>query len=360
MKKSPLFTVFILLFAITPVIPTVSSESPYSTQLEDVNVLALVGGGVGENFFDVKTTLESWNCTVDVVSQFSSVYSCSNRGTPTQITADVLISAFTSNESMFSDYDALFVPSGGWWSSASANPTITNFIYTAYENGLKVGSMCVGTGILGAANIVEGKKLCGHSNSQYLITEAGGTMIYLANVIVEENIITGGRGGGISGGGNDVAPFVEFSEIFIKEIFALSFFLNHSIEPVSDNPEYSHYIEVSTQTYPELDTLLSGENRSISRVKVVFYPANSRSTRFSVELDEVAENLFEGYIVVESSGKFILEIEIYTDRDEVEIISGFNSMTINYVIPGFSLQILIISSIGLILFLALLIKNRRI
>ena len=78
------------------------------------------------------------------------------------------------------------------------------------------------------------------------------------------------------------------------------------------------------------------------------------------ELDEIAEDLFEGYIEVESSGKFIPEIEIYTDRDEVEIISGFNSMGINYTIPGFSLLILIISSIGLVLCLSLLIKNRRI
>ena len=93
------------------------------TQAEDVNVIIIVSNGFGWSYFTAKDCFESWGATVTTVahSVFLEVPSCYNRD-PRPITADILLSDF--NISRISEYDCLFIPSGGTWVAMSGSQTV--------------------------------------------------------------------------------------------------------------------------------------------------------------------------------------------------------------------------------------------
>lgn len=315
-----------------------ASPKEIPSQIEEIRVLGLVATNFGWNFFDVKDQLEAWNVTVTVIAPTQTTFSCDNRGSPIPITADILLSDFEDAD--FANYDCLFVPSGAWWFSAANNPTITEFIKSAYEHGLIVSSMCVGSGILGAADIVEGKKLLCHGNSAYLISNAGGIRTSGINVTSDEKLVTGDTGGGLTGGGDAAAPYTQFSEFLIKESLGLTYLDQYSIEKVTNVPGSSHKISVITQTIHELDQILTGNERNILEVKVVFYPKSDRKSSFQIPLNKISENFFEGYINEEIDGRYKVKIEIYTDFEDLEIDIVDNTLWIN-TIPGYPLWIIV-------------------
>ncbi len=356
-KKLNLFILSILISVITSsfYLPTVKSSDlsvDIPTELEDINVLTLVANNVGDNFLDVRDTLEGWNCTVTTIGRSASVLTHGG----TVVSVDLQMEDFNLDEDL-ADYDVFFIPSGAWWQGITLNTIYTDFIYNIYEHelGILVGSMCIGCAILGGADIVEGKKILVHGSGAIYITNAGGIYTYGLNVLSDERILTGATGSGVNGHEN--APYQEFSQTIVKEVLGLSYLDNYTIEEVDDVPGSTHKITVCTQTQHELDTLLTGVERNISEVEVVFYPSNDRKDVVELSLDEVAENTFEGFINEEVDGKYKVKIEIYNDIDECEIITIDNGMRINS-IPGFSIWAISLSSLLAIGVLLLLTRNR--
>ncbi len=332
------------------------STTDLPSQLEDINVLALVGSNVGDNFLDVRDTLESWNCTVTTIGRSSPIFTHGG----TSVNVDLSVNDFNVAEEI-SNYDFLFVPSGAWWAGVIIDTTLTEFIHDVYEQDILVGSMCVGCGILGAADIVGGKKLLCHPNSAPRIVEKGGTYVSTdvtgIFIISDEQIITGATGSGVNGHEN--APYQEFSQTLIKEILGLSYLKNYTIEKVDNVEGSTHKITVNTQTLYELDHLLTGNERNITNVDVVFHPKNDRYDEITVELDEIAENSFEGYVTEEVDGRYTVKIEIQNDVDEVEIATIDYSMWVN-TIPGYSVGIMIITGVGIVgLIIALTMRKFR-
>ncbi|WP_371804296.1 DJ-1/PfpI family protein [Candidatus Lokiarchaeum ossiferum] len=186
-------------------------------QLGDVNILMLVHNSVGRNALDVKKVLESWNCTVTTVGVLlTNKKVCDNRGETVYIDTDLKIAEV--NSTILATYDCLFIPSGAYWNEVSQTEEITSFIEKAYNEGLIISSMCVGTGILGkAGDIVSGSKFICHPNSGQLLLDSGG-IIEKADVLRDGQFLTGGTGGGWRQGGNVKAPYYEFSAALVHNI----------------------------------------------------------------------------------------------------------------------------------------------
>jgi len=323
------------------------------TELEDINVLTLVASNVGDNFLDVRDTLEGWNCTVTTIGRSPSVLTHGG----TVVSVDLQAEDFDFDEDL-PNYDLFFVPSGAWWQSIANNFIYTDFIREVYEHDsqILVGSMCIGSAILGSAKIVEGKKILVHGLGAFYIMDEGGIFITGLNVLSDERILTGATGSGVNGHEN--APYQEFSQTVVKEVLGLSYLDNYTIEEVDNVILGTHKITVNTQTQYELDNLLTGVERNISEVEVVFYPSNDRKDIIELSLDEVAENTYEGYIDEEVDGKYTVKVEIYNNIDECEIVTIDYGMRINS-IPGFS--ILIISLTGVFAIgILLLITGKKI
>ncbi len=354
-KTTFVFSLIMVLsvFTCIPLIESADNTVDIPTELEDINVLALVATSVGDNFLDVRDTLEGWNCTVTTISLTSPLI-LTHGGTTVNV--DLQLNEFDIAEDL-SNYDFFFVPSGAWWTAISNNPTYLTFIKEVYnsDTGILVGSMCVGCGILGAADIVDGIKLLCHTNSDSLITNAGGLYTSGLNVLFDERILTGATGSGVNGHEN--APYEEFSQTIIKEVLGLSYLDNYTIEEVDNVSGFTHKMTVHTQTQYELDHLLTGNERNISEVEVVFYPINDRKDTIELSLDEVAENTFEGYIPEEVDGKYIVKVEIYNDLEECEIITIDSGMRINS-IPGYSIWIIASTGISIVGILLLITRKR--
>jgi hypothetical protein len=170
-----------------------------------------------------------------------------------------------------------------------------------------------------------------------MITNAGGIYTSGLNVLFDERILTGATGSGVNGHEN--APYQEYSQTIVKEVLGLSYLKNYTIEEVDTVPGSTHKITVHIQTQYELDNLLTGVERNISEVEVVFYPSNDRKDIIELSLDEIAEKTFEGYIDEEVDGKYTVKVEIYNDVDECEIVTIDTGMRINS-IPGFPIWII--------------------
>ena len=147
------------------------------TQAEDVNVIIIVSNGFGWSYFTAKECFESWGATVTTVahSVFLEVDSCYNRD-PRPITADILLSDF--NISRISDYDCLFIPSGGTWVAMSGSQTVLDFISAGYDAGLVVSTVCIGSVVVGRANeIVAGSKVVSYPQSNSIMRDAGAVVV---------------------------------------------------------------------------------------------------------------------------------------------------------------------------------------
>lgn len=186
--------------------PEYNADSNFS----EIEILLFAAQGVGNNYFDVRNTLLSWNVSVTTVGPSETVYSCNNRGNSQRIECDLDFREFTLED--FEQYDAVFIPSGGYWSTWTGHSILCQFLLNASSVGLLISSMCVGTTILaGPDGLIEDKYVVGHNNGGTNLRNAGAIQVFNSkNTVIDGNIITGGLGGGFTGGGHSRAPYTIF------------------------------------------------------------------------------------------------------------------------------------------------------
>jgi putative intracellular protease/amidase len=171
-------------------------------------VMILAANSVGDTYFPAKRYFEFWGWKVTTAGLTPSVTSCFNTN-PRPVLVDIVISEVNNNT--LSEYDCLFIPSGGHWSNLLGDPTTLTLISDAYNMGLIVSSLCVGIRVLAAADIVNGVRIAYDSNSATQVTAAGGIIVD-ARVVTDQRIVTGTTGGGFTGGGASLAPTLEVCE----------------------------------------------------------------------------------------------------------------------------------------------------
>jgi hypothetical protein len=298
-----------------PVAPATATQG-----VDDVHVLILVSDDFGWGYFDANACFQAWGMPVTTAAYGSELNldSCHNRP-PRPIVADVLLSSIGAAQ--LSQYDILFLPPGPNWAVLVASPDALNFISTAYQQGLVVAAVCIANRVLAGANrIVEGVKVAADAQSDAAMVVAGATIVHGVQVVADRRIITGGAGGGPTGGGVDVAPIAEACAAAVKAALERSFVLSVGIIPSAGTPEAVFTIRMEI-TNPAAG--LSGFNTThITGVTARIYPqADSSCWAASIQLqDPEADGIYSGSCSGLPVGQYQVVIEIEDDAEVLEVV----------------------------------------
>ena len=155
-------------------------------------VMILAANGVGDTYFPAKNKFESWGWSVTTAGLTSSVTSCPNTN-PRPVPVNILISEVNNNT--ISEYECVFIPSGGHWLELLSDVENIDLISDAYNLGLILSSLWVGIRVLATANKVNGISIAYDINSASEVLAAGGIKVNQI-VVSHRRIVTGGTGGG--------------------------------------------------------------------------------------------------------------------------------------------------------------------
>lgn len=307
-------------------VPTVDAQ-----EVSDIKVLMLICDGFGWNYFDAKEILESWgvNVTTIAYSFDTDVPSCYNKA-PRGTTADLLLNSVEFD--IVTQFDALYVPSGGQWTSLIASSTVRNFISYAHEQGLIIGTTCIGNRVIAEANaILNGTNAVyyNHASTASHMIDAGATLRYGFDVVSDNRIVTGESGGGISGGGYLYAPTSEICAAMIREALGYSYVEQANVLPLTGKSGTSFNISAEIT---DLDSELSGlpiNDINITEVHARIFTKENRTLVDTVELtdanaDMVYTGLFNGTI----DGEYIIDIEVEDTNSTLEVEKESASFTV--------------------------------
>lgn len=288
-----------------------------SSLLNDYKVIMFIANGVGNGYYIIKDQLEFWGCNVTIAGLSEVIQSCSNRGESKSITSDVVISTIDNEEIL--EYDCIFIPSGGHWGTLVIQNNVLDLISTAYDQGKLVSSFCVGTAVLAAANVINKTKVASHENANALILQAGGIIVPPgdARVVSDNRVITGGRGGGLQGGGYLTAPNYELCVALARELLGYSYSLSTTITSKESDSETNITIEVETTNLPKL----SLNTTNISRVTAYIYLQEEESSLVKTVnlLDKNGDNIYSSVITGLQNGDYSVDILVKDTGEGLEI-----------------------------------------
>ncbi|MFX1517211.1 MAG: DJ-1/PfpI family protein [Promethearchaeota archaeon] len=314
--------------------PTKTSVTSSNTFLDEYNIIILVADGVGNCYYVIEEYLEGFGANITTVGLYKTIRTCNNKGEAKYLTANITISEI--NE--ITDYDAIVVPSGGYWGSMMRQTQVKDLISHAYKEGLIIASFCVGTVILAVADILDGINVLSHENVNEDVIESGANIITDATTISDSRIITADKGGGLAGGGYNAAPIYEFCLAIAKALLGYSYIKNTDVQSLGEG-KYS--IDVETQTpnlpiddyNPEID-VISASSYDISK---------EESYGETIILTEDEENIYTGELEIQEDGKYTLNLEVKDTVGNLEIIRDISTITIGNPVPAWEFLILLLS-----------------
>jgi putative intracellular protease/amidase len=302
-------------------------------QFSDVDVLIIVSPGFGWSYFSITDYFESWGASVTTIALSTSytVDACFNKP-PRQISADILFSEFLL--ASLSNYDCVIVPSGGNWPTLSGSQSVLNLLSTAHEEGLVVATLCIGNVVVARANgIVAGCKVASFGMANPFMREAGAIPEPGFNVVYDNGIITGAAGGGLGGGGYEVAPIYEVCATVIRAVRSSSCVASVSLDPQSGGPETEFSLSVDTR---DPGGALAGINSTdIISVTAFIHPIQNATEVIStvslsdMDHDETYSGSFSGI----ASGSFSISIEVSDSDGILEVIRDIANFTITASFP---------------------------
>jgi putative intracellular protease/amidase len=192
-------------FSLMSACKRITMDESVSGEGEGVHALLLVSENYGLNYFLMRDVFDQFGWKVTHTGVLESITACP----PVHeqlgihpIIPDVPLSAIDN----LNEYDCLIIPpgSGNYYPVPNAfgdlleNPEALSLIKRAVEEGLTVFTICSGSRVLAAADVLRGKKMVGSPRfvDEY---EAAGA-IYLGNErndsppVIDGNIVTGARG----------------------------------------------------------------------------------------------------------------------------------------------------------------------
>jgi putative intracellular protease/amidase len=149
-SKSLFLGLIVSIITFSHCVSPISSEMTSDTILNGFNVMIIVANSVGNCYYDIEEYLENFGANVATVGGTKTVMTCGNKGENRLLTANLTISEINN----ITEYDAIVVPSGGYWGAMINQKPLLDLLSEAYEEGLIIASFCVGTAILGAAGII--------------------------------------------------------------------------------------------------------------------------------------------------------------------------------------------------------------
>jgi len=315
MKNKVLLGVFIVLLIGAVIIQT---PEAVLTEPEDVSILVLLGYGFGWSYFEFLEVVQEWGCDVTITGNTSHIQSCLNR-------VDVSVDADILNREDLSQFDVLFVPSGGHWQDLIDTESALNLIQMAYEEGLIVSGICIGVTPVAASNITEGKFVTGHNYCYPYVSDSGGMMLPFMRVVSDGHLITGDNGGGPPTG-FETAPHYDLCVAIMKELFGYSYFESISIRSVLENDDTVYYFNVTTSGSIHLfDDVTTAD---IAEVTALLHTADNDTVIAEVNLsDPESDSIFTGNVTGLQEDDYIVDLQIQDANISVEVVRDALSFT---------------------------------
>jgi len=356
LKAISLVSLIILVVIISnPVlVPSVNGQD-----VSDIKVLMLISDYFGWNYFDAKEIFESWGVNVTTITSSldTNVPSCLNRP-PRGTTADLLLSQVENN--IVNQFDVLFIPAGGQWQSLVQSTRALEFIEYAHDNGKIVAAICIGNTVLSHANnVVNGSSVVSYPYTNLEMTIAGATIRTGYCAVTDNGFITGGTGGGPTGGGYEVTPTRELCIAVAREVLGYSYCKSATISPQSGiiHTNFTIAAEI-TDLDAELDSI-TVVNCNISTVTAQIYTKSDRTLIDTVELiNENDDGVYSGEFMALSNGEYIIDIEIEDTNHTLEVERETASFSVG---AGFTIEPLILGmiAIGAVIAVAVIILVKR-
>jgi len=322
----------ILVFAILGVLLFLPSQpvEAEETNLSEIGVLFLVADGFGWDYFDLRNQFEYWGVNVTTVSGGLSyeVDSCYNKE-PRPIVADLIITEVNTNR-LGVDFDAVVVPAGGHWASLIATNMPLQLIASAYDQGSVAAAVCIGNRVLARAlnmseTFVDGTKVASYVGSNIYMQAAGATVVSGARVVSDNRVVTGGSGGGVTGGGNEEAPAYETCLEIVRAIAGQSHLCGFRLEAASD--AYTVFT-VTVNTTELYDPLLTSTNMSEAEaISVTAYEVRNDTPATTEILTETSiEGVYSGGIQLPRQGRYTFSVEIRNSLDCYVVLRNVDSI----------------------------------
>jgi len=311
-------------------------RSKFNRVLDGYNVLVFAADGVGNSYFVIKNEMEALGATVTTIGLSRFHTSCSNVEDPVLIETSTTIKDF--DIVTIKDYEALIIPSGGYWFSMLIQDTLMEFIEFAYENDLLIASLCIGMIILSGTSIVEGVRMVAHDIATTYLQEAGADMEYYARVVYDHGIVSGGIGGGLDGGRYLSAPHKDLCLTLARRILNYSYMSTADL--VKEGSNYS--IILGMNDVEEV----TNENSNISKVETKIYDTNNTLVN-TIDL-RLEDSSYKGEITGLENGKYTIRIVVKTTDEIIEISRDLLSITIGNTISGYEFLPSFLSLLALI------------
>lgn len=337
-------------------------------EISDVKVLMLVTEAFGWNYFDAKDILESWGVNVTTAANALDVdvASCYNKP-PRGTTADFLLSAVDND--IVTQFDALFIPSGGHWQSLIGSSRVLNFISYAHEHGVLIATTCIGNRVVAESNeIVNSTSVVNYGyTTAYMIAAGAEIRDNRYDVVVDNGIITGDSGGGIGGDGYLSAPTSEICQAIISETLGYSYVEQAQVLPLVGESGTVFNISADIADLDSELGSLSTLDINITDVQARIFTKENRTLINIIELTDLDVNgKYEGSFNGAIDGEYVIDIEVEDTNSTLVIERETASFTVGEV-PTTSgstdlpLDPLLIGSIGaggLIVVIVIMLKKR--
>ena len=320
--------VVVAVFSGPVIIPTAEGQG-----ISDVKVLMIVADAFGWNYFDAKEILESWGVNVTTVAHAldTDVASCYNkpvRGT----TADFLLSEVEND--IVTQFDALFIPSGGHWANLIASTRVLDFISYAHEHGVLIATTCIGNRVLAESNgIVNGSSVVNYYTSAIYMSVAGAEVRdNKYDVVIDNGFITGDSGGGTSGGGYLMAPTSEICASIVLETLGYSHVEQAEVTPLIGESGTTFNISADvTELETELSSL-STVDINITEVIARIFTKENRTLVDTIELTDLDSDMtYEGSFTGTINDDYVIDFEVEDTNSTLEIERELASFTVGEV-----------------------------
>jgi putative intracellular protease/amidase len=289
-------------------------------EVSDLKALILIADYFGWNYFDVEELLESWGVNVTTIANSLDVDvpSCLNRP-PRGTTVDLLLNQV--EDDIIEQFDILFIPAGGQWNSLIQSTRARDFIANAHENGVIIAAICIGNRVLAKVNdIVSGSSVVSYSMSNPDMTSAGATIRSGYRTIIDNGFVTGGTGGGPTGGGNEIAPTEEVCIAAVREAMGYSFSSQPIILPQAGAAGTNFTISAEITDLDDEPVSLSSGNQNISTVTARIFSQNDRTLIDTVALsDDDSDGVYSGEYTGTTNGQYVIDIEVEDTNGTLEV-----------------------------------------
>jgi len=362
--KAKAFTLISLIVIITIIAGPTLMPAADAQDVSDVKVLMIITEAFGWNYFDAKSILESWGVNVTTIAYAldTNVTGCFNRPDNWTI-ADFLLSDVEND--IVTQFDALYIPSGGHWAGLISSTRVLDFISYAHEHGVIIATTCIGNRVVAESNgIVNGTSVVNYDNpnSYFSMVAAGARIRHGYEAVCDNGIITGNEGGGPTGGGYVEAPTSEICLSIVRESLGYSYLEEASIVPLTGGVGTSFEISVDVTDLDDELGSLSVVNLNISEVNARIYSGENRTLVETVELtDPEGDWTYEGTFNGDAVGEYVIDIEIEDTNSSLEIEREVLSITLGE-ISGLFIDPILIGGIiagGTGILLVVVIIRRR-